>query len=683
MVVTFTNAAASEMRQRILDAIYQYIEQHPEDKRMQKQIILMPKANICTIHSFCLNVIKNYFYEIGISPNIRIGEQTEIELLKQDVLEDLFEKKYEVEDPEFLNLIETYTTYRGDDSLKEIILKIEREISSNPFPEEWLIQKIQEFSPECLKADFSQTIYGKLLLQELQEELEACQSQLKGIQKRLNQWNELEKFSRTISKDIESLQILESNIDNWDKIYALANEFKWETWPRDSKIDLIEKERAKENRDAIKKKWNKVKDKILLCDSNTIKQDHEYLYPILQGLANLILEFKTRFSQIKEEKNVMDFHDIEHFALKILVTKDEDGNKIPTKVAMKYREKFKEIAIDEYQDSNLIQEYILNTISNGNNLFMVGDVKQSIYKFRQARPELFIEKYHHYQLQENKTESDSLKIQLFKNFRSRQNVLEITNEIFKEIMSARLGDIDYTKEEYLNLGADYEKQENFNEKADLYILDLKENKEDLMSEKEETEPIEDVVVEAKFVAYKIQELIKSKYQIKDKKLGYRPIEYKDIVILLRATSNLAPIYEKELNSLEIPVFSDVGNSYYDTMEIQTIISLLKIIDNPMQDIPLVSVLRSPIADFDDNDLINIKLGGEQEEKSFYFYDNMIKALKNEEVTLNLRNKIEVFMKKLQKWRQAKEYMALDELIWYLYLDTGYYQYVRINAKWKS
>lgn len=352
------------MRQRILDAIYTYLEEHPDDKRMQKQIVLMPKSNICTIHSFCLNVIRNHFYEIGISPNIRIGEQTEIELLKQEVLEDLFEEKYELEDSDFLNLIETYTSYRGDETLKELILKIEREISSNPFPEEWLINKIEEFCPEYLQEDFSKTIYGSILLQELEQEIQACLEQLKVIKKGLDKWNELEKFSRTIAKDINLFEEIYSNLDNWDKAYELANGLKWETWPRDSKIVLEEKEKAKEKRDNVKKKWNKTRDKILVSDSKTIKQDHEYLYPILKELAKLILEFNEKFAKVKKEKNIMDFHDIEHFALKILVKEDENGDKMPTPVALKYRKKFKEIAIDEYQDSNLIQEYILNTISN-------------------------------------------------------------------------------------------------------------------------------------------------------------------------------------------------------------------------------------------------------------------------------------------------------------------------------
>ena len=674
LVVTFTNAAASEMRARIMDAIYKYLEEKPEDEHMQKQTILMGKSNICTIHSFCLDVIKNNFYEISISPNFRIGDQTEIELLKQEVLEDMFEEKYIEENKEFLDLINTYTNYRGDEPLKEIILKIHRFIQASPFPEEWLEEKIEEFNlKQNLETDFSNTAWGKILINVFEDDLYSCIIELKSIKKDLDKFIELEKFSKTISSDIEKLEELKSNTDSWDKLYELSNSLKWDTWPRDSKIVIEQKEIAKEKRDNVKKKFSKIRDKILICDSRRANEDISSMYNIMYAIKNIIIEFIQKYQEAKKEKNIVDFSDIEHFALKILLEKKEDKY-IPTKTAEKYMEKFEEIAIDEYQDSNLVQEYILNAVSRGNNIFMVGDVKQSIYKFRQARPELFINKYETYKLKEQKNESDSLKIQLFKNFRSRKNVLDITNFVFENIMSKQLGDINYDEKEYLNLGANFEEPQeecNFAGKTELAIIDLKEAEDE---QKEENENIEDIVIEAKLVADKIQELINSKYKVYDKKIGYRDISYKDIVILLRATSNLAPIYERELNNLNIPVFSDVGTQYLETVEIQTIMSVLKIIDNPMQDIPLVSVLRSPIGKFDDNDLIQIKLQGSHK-KYDYFYEILLEASKNEKLPIN--KKIRDFLEQLEKWRKQREYLALDELIWQIYLDTGYYNYVSL------
>ena len=666
LVVTFTNAAASEMRGRILDAIYEYLDEHPEDVRMREQIVNMAKANICTIHSFCLDVIRNHFYEIGISPNIRIGQQSEMELLRRQVLEDLFEEKYENEDKEFLLLIDTYASYKGDDNLKELILNIIRNISSNPFPEEWLQNAVEEFK---LKEDigFEKTKWGGIICNEAKEEIEMCILELENIEKELAKFYELDKFRKTIQNDIYKLEELKDSLNIWDNVVEIANTMKWETWPRD-KVEMSLKDIAKEKRDQVKKKLNKIKDKFFTSYSKEIAKDVQDMYPKIVALQNIIIEFNEKFAKEKLEKNVMDFHDIEHFALKILVKTNDIGEKQPTQIAVEYKNKFKEIAIDEYQDSNLIQEYILNTISNGNNLFMVGDVKQSIYKFRQARPELFISKYETYKLKEQKEEADALKIKLFKNFRSRQNVLDITNLVFESIMGKDLGDIDYNKEEYLNLGADY--PEN-NSNTEIHILDLKEDTED---EQEEFEQIEKSVLEARFVAQKIQELVNSKLQVYDRKEGYRDIRYKDIVILLRSTSTLAPIYEKELNQKDIPVFSDTSSQYFDTIEIQTILSLLKIIDNPMQDIPLVSVLRSNIGSFNDNELISIKLNGNNE-KNEYFYNTFETALKNDKTPIYLKEKMQKFLENIALWRKQNEYMALHELIWKIYLDTGYYQYV--------
>lgn len=666
LVVTFTNAAASEMRGRILDAIYEYLDEYPEDVRMREQIVKMAKANICTIHSFCLDVIRNHFYEIGISPNIRIGKQSEIELLRRQVLEDLFEEKYENEDKEFLLLIDTYASYKGDDNLKELILNIIRNISSNPFPEEWLQNAVEEFN---LKEDigFEKTKWGGIICNEAKEEIEMCILELENIEKELAKFYELDRFRKTIQNDIYKLEELKHSLNIWDNVVEIANTMKWETWPRD-KVEMSLKDIAKEKRDQVKKRLNKVKDKFFTSYSKEISKDIQDMYPKIVALQNIIIEFNEKFAKEKLEKNVMDFHDIEHFALKILVKTNDIGEKQPTQIAIEYKNKFKEIAIDEYQDSNLIQEYILNTISNGNNLFMVGDVKQSIYKFRQARPELFISKYETYKLKEQKEEEDDLKIKLFKNFRSRGNVLDITNLVFESIMGKDLGDIDYNKEEYLNLGADY--PEN-NSNTEMYILDLKEDTED---EQEEFEQGENAVLEARFVSKKIQELINSKLQIYDRKKGYRDIRYKDIVILLRSTSTLAPIYEKELNQRNIPVFSDTSSQYFDTIEIQTILSLLKIIDNPMQDIPLVSVLRSNIGKFNDNELINIKLNGKNE-KNEYFYNTFESALENDKTPSYLKEKMQKFLENIELWRKQNEYMALHELIWKIYLDTGYYQYV--------
>ena len=685
LVVTFTNAAASEMRERVLDAIYEKLDKEPENENLQKQITLLNKASICTIDSFCLEVVRNYFYELeNISPNFRIADTSEIELLKQEVIDDIFEEKYEKEDEDFTKLINIYTSYRDDTPLKDLVLKIYSYIQSNPFPEKWLNEKVEIFNLEDkLEEDFSNTIWGKELLKEVKEIVIDSITALKRIEKHLSVEPELEKFWQTIRSDIEQLETLKEHTNSWDNTYNISNNLEFVTWPRKSS-NLEIKEKAKEVRDEVKDKIKNISKKILICNSKEANQDIYDMYGVLKKLENLILEFQTEFSKRKRDKNIVDFHDIEHFALKILLKTDEEGNIEKSEIAKKYQNKFKEVAIDEYQDSNLVQEYILTAVSNNRNIFMVGDVKQSIYKFRQAMPELFLSKYDTYKKKEEKGENDDLKIQLFKNFRSKKNVLDFTNIIFQDIMSNQLGDILYDKEEYLNLGANYP-EINQNQKTEIYIIQTKEQEEmqnindsdtteNIQTENNEEieEHIEDIELEAKFVANKIKELINNKFQVYDrKKEKYRDIEYKDIVILLRATSKSAPIFEQELINLGLPVFSDSSQEYLDSIEIQTIMSLLKIIDNPIQDIPLVTVLRSPIGKFTDDELIQIRLADKKDD----FYTCMQKAKIS--VNAQLSNKIEQFLNNLDNWRKEQEYLALDELIWKIYSDTGYYNYVSL------
>jgi len=669
LVVTFTNAAASEMRERILEAIYKKLEENPENVHLQRQIILLNKASICTIHSFCLDIIHNHFYEIDLPSNFKIADTAEIDLLKQEVLDDLFEQKYTENDKNFIELLENYTNYRGDEALQELVLKIYKFIQSSPFPIKWLQEKLELLKIE--DKDISQTIWGKLIIQTVDDDIQESIMQLEVTKSKMALYPEMTKFYQTISEDIINLQDLQK-YNSWDELYIKLLNFNFSKWPVDKKVINDLKEDSKEIRDKVKKHIKEKTAKLLSCSQEQAVKDLKIITPILEKLSNLVTEFTKNFAEKKKEKNCIDFNDIEHFALKILL--DENNN--PTEVAKKYKEKFEEIAIDEYQDSNLVQEAILTSISKGNNIFMVGDVKQSIYKFRQARPELFLQKYDEYKNKEEKAQEDNLKIQLFRNFRSRQNILNITNLVFESIMSKELGDINYNENEYLNYGANYPEPEeikNYAGIAELDIIDLKEDESITAFEgeedEEEQERVEDDVLEAKFVANKIQELLNSNYMVFDKKQGYRKIRPKDIVILLRATSNLSPIYEKELSDLELPVFSDTSGTYLDTVEIQTILSVLKIIDNPLQDIPLVVVLRSSICNFTDNDLITIRLT----DRNCNFYEALIKTRLI--CDGDLKNKIESFLEKLEKWKSISQYMPLDEFIWQIYLDTGYYQYV--------
>lgn len=703
LVVTFTNAAASEMRERVLNAIYMKLEEDSENVNLKRQITLLAKSNICTIDSFCLDIVKNNFYELeNISPNFRIGEESELILLKEEVIENIFEKKYLEKDKNFSKLITTYTSYRDDYPLKELVFKIHRYISSNPFPEKWLNEAIEKFNiKNDLDKDFGSTVWGKELLKEVKETLIDGNKMLNDAKELLKNNEELLVWKDIIEKDINIYDSILKNINNWDNVYDLYMNLesdKWSTKKVDSDILKDLKDNAKSIRDNAKKKINSTLDKILISNSKNSNLDIYEMYKILKNLGDLVLEFSEDFLAKKLEKNVLDFPDIEHFALKILVNIDENGDIKPTSVAKMYKEKFSEIAIDEYQDSNLVQESILTSVSRGNNIFMVGDVKQSIYKFRQAVPELFISKYLNYilssdlenqknkSLEENKEEG--IKIQLFKNFRSRINVLDFTNIIFQNIMSYELGDIDYVEEEYLNLGASFE-DINQDLKTEINILDLEniddeedeeenksKNKENEYIEKlgsqddeqseenQEEDLLENIEIEAKFIANRIKKLIDEKFQVFDRKLDrFRDITYKDIAVLFKTTKDAANICEREILKLGIPVFSDKSEEYLETIEIKTIIALLKVIDNPINDIALVTVLRSNIFKFTDNDLIQIRLA----DKYDNFYNALFKAKLNENKIL--KEKIDTFLEKIENLKKSQEYLSLDEFILKIYLDT--------------
>jgi len=665
LVVTFTNAAATEMRERVLEAIYKKIEEEPQNINLQKQILLLNKSNISTIHAFCLEVIRNNFYKLDISPNFRLAEQAEIELIKLETLEELFDELYENNDEDFLKLINTYVDYRDDEAIKDMVLKVYKYIQSNPFPEDWLKAQVEKFNLiDKLEEDFTSTIWGKIIIQNFKQELHGYILNLESVRVKLKQDEELKTYYEIITEDIENLKAI-LNLEKWDDIYNISANIKFRTWTPSKKIISEIKDKAKEVRDEIKKNFNKLRENIFIYDSKQANQDIYEMYDILKEFADIIIEFGKRYQAAKKDKNIIDFNDIEHYALNLLVEKDENGNFIPTDIAKQYKEKFEEIAIDEYQDSNLVQEYILTTISRGNNIFMVGDVKQSIYKFRQAMPELFLRKYETY---DEDTNSENVKIKLFENFRSKKNVLDITNMIFQNIMSKTLGDIEYNEDEFLNQGMEYP-EEGSEEKlgiAELNIIDLLAEEEF----EETNEPVQNIEIEAKFVANKIKELIEKGYNVYDKKLGYRQITFKDIVILLRNTTNIATVYEKALADLEYPVFTDTGSNYFESTEIQTVMGLLKIIDNPNNDIPLVATLRSPIGGFSDNELVEIRLA----DRNSSFYEALTAVEEG-----NLKNKITVFLNMLEDFREKQEYLKLDELIWYIYEKTGYYNYINLST----
>lgn len=459
LVVTFTNAAASEMKERLSDALYKKLEENPDNINLQKQILLLNKASITTIHAFCLEVIRNNFFEIDLDPNFKIADTTEIEILKLEALEELFENHYNNKDENFETVLDAYTNYRNDDGLKELILTIFNFIQSSPFPKKWLEEKINLFNVDE-NNDFANTIWGNIIINWVTLEVEDSLEKLINLKKKL-EVDDNPKYLEVILSDIMQIEdILSSLKSSWDNIVSRFSKIEFKRLSASKTGSESLKDLTKVVREEVKKRIKDMQTTIFTSYSNKTNQDILYMYDILKKLQDLILEFSDIFENKKRQKNLIDFNDIEHYALKILVKENEKGEYEPTQIAQNYKSKFKEILIDEYQDSNIVQEYILSKISNGNNIFMVGDVKQSIYRFRQAKPELFLNKYEIYdEIAEDSTYEYGKKIKLFKNFRSRKQVLDIVNLVFETLMSKEIGELDYTKEEFLNLGANYEEVE--------------------------------------------------------------------------------------------------------------------------------------------------------------------------------------------------------------------------------
>ena len=672
LIVTFTSAAASEMKEKILKALYEKIDKDIENVNLQKQISLINKAHISTISSFCLDVIRNNFFEIGLSANFRVGDQTEIELMKQEALEELFEKKYEENDEDFINLLDLFTSYNDDSKLKEVILKIFDFVCSVPYEEKWLNEKVNDYN--LVEDDFLKTKWGKIILKDSSDKIEDGILNLENAKNSMEGIENLSDCYLILSDDINSLKSV--RFDSYDNLYNSIHNINFSPWSRKRKYDEGEKEikdEAKSIRDSVIQNIKKMKENTININNDEAKKEIKEMYQVLKKVKNMVLEFKQIFDEKKREKNVVDFSDIEHFALKILV--DENNNK--TEIAKKYD--FNEILIDEYQDSNLVQESILNSVSNGHNIFMVGDVKQSIYRFRQARPELFMKKYKEYTKIDGENNSllkQDTKIQLYKNFRSRKEILDFTNIVFQDIMSESLGEINYDESEYLNLGLSYEDDNKIDYTPEMYVISLNDKEKtddnnikeniDVEDDNLDTEIIEKNELESYILCKKIKEF------------HNKGFKYRDMCVLLRSQANVSTIYEKEMIEENIPVYSDTSDEYLKSIEIDTIISLLKIIDNPLQDIPLVTVLKSEIGNFDDNELIEIRLN----EKNKNYYYALKKEAEKYQGENNLSKKAFDFIQMIEDFREKEKQMALDEFIWYVYNKTQYYDYVRLMPNGK-
>ena len=652
LVVTFTNAAAGEMRERVSGAIAQKLSEDPSNEHLQRQSALIHNAQITTIDSFCLFLIHNHFQELGIDPAFRVADEAEIGLLRQDVLGALLEEKFAEKDPAFLHCVECYTSGKRETVLEESILSLYRFAMSSPWPEEWLELHKQDYNIHTLEqleqSDFIQMglKYLQNILPELAEQMELCQ-------KVCGEADGPYMYAENVEQTLETLKNCVQAV-RWDEYRGklLNVEFPRLSSKKDETVSSAKREEVKNIRTAVKKQIESLKEELFTCAGENLLKQCEETSPAVEELLGLVILFKQKLDAAKRDKNIIDFSDMEHMALQILCERTGEQIK-PTHIAEDYQEYFEEIMIDEYQDSNLVQETILQCIARKNNRFMVGDVKQSIYRFRLARPELFMEKYHRFSTQSG----PDRRIDLHQNFRSRKEIISSVNCFFEQLMGESLGGIEYDDAAALKLGAIYEENRN-----------PEENKTELLiREKNPDTALNATQQEAVMVAEKIRELHNTCH-VTDKKTGkLRKTEYGDIVILLRSGTGVDEIYKQVLEEYDIPCFISSKTGYFSASEISILLQVLRVLDNPLQDIPLFGVLHSVFGTFSDQEIAMLKVGRSHKERLF----SSLSAYRGEPLEAKCRS----FLEWMTQYRKKAAYMSISELLEHLLEESHYLEYV--------
>ncbi|HEU5139568.1 MAG TPA: helicase-exonuclease AddAB subunit AddA [Bacillales bacterium] len=666
LVATFTNAAAAEMKARIGKELEKALVEDPSSLHLRRQISLLNRAQISTIHSFCMNVLRRYYYKIGIDPAFRVVDETEAELMREEVIGELFEEEYGKENNEaFYELVDRYSGDRSDVALQMLVEKLYDFSRSHPDPDQWLDDMAYRYRvPEYVGIDDLSWARGLL---------ENVEMQLEGLKDVLGQADQLTyqpggpaPYQTNFSEDQLILDgLLSACRDSWSALYEVFQSVKFGKLKpvRGDEYDDEMKEQAKQLRDKVKKQVEKIGNELFKHSPERYLDDLRAMAPHVETLSGLVKAFDRRYKKAKLEKGLIDFDDSQHYCLEVLADLDLDsGERHPSDAAIDYREQFNEVLVDEYQDTNFVQEAILSFITTGDNLFMVGDVKQSVYRFRQAEPGLFLAKYKAFQKDGN---GDGLRIDLAKNFRSRAEVLDGTNFLFRQIMNERIGEIDYDEDAELRLGFG-EYPEASSSAPEILLIDREEDKE----EESATADLKKEQLEARLIAERIQSLISSQYAVYDKDTGeMRSVQYRDIAILLRSAYSSAPIMLEEFKQRGIPAYAELSTGYFEAVEVEVMMSLLQIVDNPHQDIPLAGVLRSPIVGLSGEELAQIRIA---KRKSDY-YEAMRTYIQQE--TDELARKVEAFFAKLQSWRTRARRGSLSDLIWQIFRETGYYDFV--------
>lgn len=684
LIVTFTNAAAAEMRERIQNRISEKLEENPDDIHLQKQITLVHSALITTIDSFCLYLLRNNFNEVGVDPNFRVADEGELKLLQKEAMDQLLEAKFAQKSNQdelsaFLECVEWFCAKGKDDILEEYIYNLHNYAMSNPWPIEWLEARKEDYHYETIeelcKKDWMQFLfrYSRNILESLSERMQdAVNLTLQPDGPYM--------YGELFEKEKETYEVL-AQITDLPTFYEKVGGISFETLSRkkDDSVNADKRAAAKAIRDEVKEQIKKLQENFF--DIPLIQDVRKAVRcrKVLSTLIDLAISYTHLFAEKKREKNIIDFQDMEHFALEILWDR-QDGVLKPSKSALEYKQYFEEIMIDEYQDSNLVQEYLLKSIAKSGdgvaNRFMVGDVKQSIYRFRLARPDLFLEKYLSYR----ESDPESCVIDLHQNFRSRREVIDSVNQVFSQTMGEKLGGIAYDDKAGLVLGATYPEGEKDEFATQLLLIDEVEKSEDF-SKKE---------LEAYAIAGKIKKIVKSG-RVTDKETGeLRQAAYKDIVILLRSNAGWDQIFKEVLVEQGIPAFVATRTGYFSAKEVQTLLQFLRVLDNPMQDIPLYGVLRSVFGSFSEEEIVQIKLSGgkclyeqlrnfcnqeepageientEYQNEDLYYQQNMHRELVE---------RVEAFLNKIEHYRKESSFCTVQQLLIAIMEEHDYVAYM--------
>ncbi len=663
LIVTFTKAAAQEMKNRIYNELSKMIIKNPENTNLHRQRMILKYSQIGTIDSFCSNIVKENFYKLGISPKINIATENEIKILKSKAMENTLNYFYDLKDENFKKVSEAFSNEKNDEGLSDVIEKIYDFTLSLPFPEVWMDERLETYKNSKKSNVLSENPWIKTVITDTQSKMDISKKLMSQMLQITKNNDELKKaYGEALNKDSEQLtelcNVLNSN--NWEKICQKINSFAFSKFkPLKNKGLEYEKNLIATKREYIKNTFKKISYYFSFSQQD-ILESLDSLYEITETLFKAVKYFKDELYSLKVAENVYDFSDLEHWALQLL-TEIENGKIKKSKTAEEISNQYKEIVIDEYQDINEIQDVIFKMISkNENNIFSVGDVKQSIYRFRKSKPDIFLNKKEKFKIYNKNSECYPAKIILGKNFRSKKSIIDGINFIFECLMSKDVGEITYNQEEILFPGAVYPEENEPD--INFSIIDT--------SKSEENSDIQ----EAQFIANKILEMISKGYTVFENGQN-RPITYSDFCILLRSHKAHAHIYKNELFKCGIPTWSESNENFLDTSEISTMISLLQVINNPTQDIPLISILLSPIFDFTIDEVSLIR--NFDKENAFYFSlksymndfsENTENKSKKDEL---LFKKSEYFFKIINTYRQLSVTMPCNELIDLIYNETDY------------